>query len=135
MAMPSVEKIKEAAAGIGERHGLRLVVLYGSVAKGGAREDSDVDIAVLGKSVLEFKEIIEIIDEFAAALQINEIDVKSLHHADPLFRQQVMESGILLYGEELDFAKFKIFAFRDYVESKSLFDLKEKLVKKRLKMI
>ena len=135
MEMPSIEKIKEASQGIGERHGLRLVVLYGSVAKGKAKEGSDVDLAVLGQSVLEFKEIIEIIDEFTAALQINEIYVNSLHRADPLFRQQVMGAGVLLYGDELDFIKFKTFAFRDYVESKSLFDLKEKMVKKRLGML
>jgi len=134
MKMPAIEKIKEAGREIGERHGLRLVVLYGSVATGAAKEDSDIDIAVCGKSVLDLKEIIEIIDEFTAALQKNEIDIKSLHHADPLFRQQVMESGILLYGDELDFVKFKIYAFRDYVESKSLFDLKEKMVKERLKI-
>jgi uncharacterized protein len=133
--MPTVEKIKLAGRGIGERHGLRLAVLYGSVARGAAKEDSDVDIAVYGKSVLSLDEITEIINEFMDALQINEIDVKSLHHTDPLFRQQVMENGILLYGDELDFSKFKIYAFRDYVESKSLFDLKEKMVKKRLKMI
>jgi predicted nucleotidyltransferase len=135
MQIPTMEKIKDAGRKIGEKHGLRLVVLYGSVAKGMAKEDSDVDIAVLGKNFLQFKEIIEIIDEFTAALQSNKIDVKSLHHADPLFRHQVMEGGILLYGDELDFIKFKIYAFRDYVESKSLFDLKEKMVKKRLKMI
>lgn len=97
--MPAREKIKEAGRAIGERHGLRLVVLYGSVAKGAVKEDSDIDIAVLGKKVLEFKEIIDIIDEFTAALQINEIDVESLHHIDPLFRYQVMEDGILLYGD------------------------------------
>lgn len=135
MAIPTIEKIREAGREIGKRHGLRLAVLYGSVAKGRAKDDSDIDIAVYGRHVLDFAEIVEIINELIDALKFNEIDVKSLHHTDPLFRWQVMERGILLYGDEFDFGRFRTYAFRDYTESKSLFDLKEKMVKKRLKMI
>lgn len=133
MVIPAVEKIKEAGREIGERHDLKFAVLYGSAANGRAKEGSDIDIAVYGRSVLEFVEIVEIINEFMDALQVNEIDVKSLHHTDPLFRWQVMEGGILLFGDKFDFGKFRTYAFRDYIESKSLFDLKEKMVKKQLK--
>ena len=135
MAIPTIGQIKKAALVVGKKHDLKLAVLYGSLAKGKAKSDSDIDIAVLGKSVLNLSDIIDIADELTAALKINEIDVKSLHFADPLFRHQVMERSVLLYGGELDFVSFKIYAFRDYVESKSLFVLKEKLVKKRLESL
>lgn len=105
------------------------------MASGLAKDDSNVDIAVLGKSVLALDEIIAISGEFSSALQKNEIDVKSLHRADPLFRHNATKNAILLYGAPRDFISFKIYAFRDFIESKSLFDLKEKLVEKRLETL
>ncbi len=128
-----IEKIKIAAREVGARHSLRLMVLYGSHAKGMAKKNSDVDIAVLGEKALDLGQITDIINEFMDLLKINEVDVKSLHKTNPLFRWEVMERGILLYGDELDFVKFRAYAFRDYVDSKSLFDLKEKMVKKQIK--
>lgn len=131
----TIEKIKIAAREIGKKHNLRLMLLYGSRAKGTAKRGSDADIAVLGNSALGLGDITGIINDFMDALGVNEIDVKSLHRTNPLFRWQVMERGILLYGDELDFSKFRAYAFRDYMESKSLFALKEKMVKKQLEKL
>ena len=133
--MPTMEEIKKVGRKIGEKYGLRLMLLYGSRAKGAAKKDSDIDIAVLGNSSLRLGDITGIINDFMDALSVNEIDVKSLHKTNPLFRRQVVEGAILLYGEELDFAKFRGYAFRDYIESKSLFELKEKMVKKQLEKL
>jgi len=129
-----INKLKAAVAGIAKKRDLKMVILYGSLAKGKTKPDSDVDIAVLGNNLLTMDNIIEIIDDFSAELAINDIDVKSLHRVDPLFRYQVTKDGILLYGNERDFMSFKIYAFRDYVDSASLFRLKEFLVKKRLRL-
>lgn len=134
MASVAVDKLKEIAVQIAPKYGLKMAILYGSQAAGTAREDSDIDIAVLGNRMLGLGDLIEIADEFGARLGVNMVDVKSLHRTDPLFRQQVAKKGILLFGEARDFISFKIYAFRDYVESASLFRLKEELVKKRLEL-
>ena len=133
--MLTMEEIKKVGRKIGEKYGLKLMLLYGSRAKGTAKKDSDTDIAVLGNLPLGLGDITGIINDFMDALGVNEIDVKSLHKTSPLFRWQVMERGILLYGDNLDFAKFRGYAFRDYIESKSLFELKKKMVKKQLEKL
>lgn len=121
---------------IAERHSLSLVVLYGSYAKNLAKKDSDVDIAVYrnGKTI-PFDELVDLNNEFADIFKSMEIDVKSLHNTNPLFRYQVMRCGVLLYGENRALYSYKAYAFRDYHESKDLLRLKEIIIKKRLKSL
>jgi predicted nucleotidyltransferase len=117
---------------IGEEHQLFLAILHGSAAKDQMRKDSDIDIGVLGKKVISFDELIELINEFTDVFRTNEVDVKSLHNTNPLFRYQVMRDGILLYGNQRDFNSFKAYAYRDYMDSQDLLKLKRTLIKKRL---
>lgn len=127
------EQIKLKIKSVAENHNLLLAVLYGSRASGKAREDSDIDIAVFGEKPISFKELVDLNNEFMDVFKVNEIDVKSLHFVDPLFRYQVMQKGILLYGKERDYHSFRAYAFRDYHDSYDLFRLKENIMKKRLK--
>ncbi|MDO8593068.1 MAG: nucleotidyltransferase domain-containing protein [bacterium] len=129
------EKLKPELAKIAEKHGLKLVVLYGSRATGQIRPDSDIDIAVLGKRMINFDEHLELIGEFTGLFQTDEVDIKLLHHVDPLFRQEVMRDGVLLYGSDYDFASFKAYAFRDYMDSGDLFRLKRIFIKKRMEYL
>src|SRR3989304_4410466 len=62
----------------------------------------------------------------------SDIDVKSLHNTNFLFRYQVMSKGVLLYGKSYAYNTFKSYAFRDYHDSQDLLRLKEVFIKKRL---
>lgn len=130
--MPDFEKFKLKIAETAEKKKLSLIILYGSQATGKARNDSDIDMAALGERPLRFEDIADLINDFSDVFGSNEIDVKSLHFADPLFRFQVMRDGILLYGDRKKFLSFKAYAFRDYHDSKDLFMLKDLLIKKRM---
>lgn len=127
-----IEIIKKKISEIAEKYGFLLVILYGSRAKGTAKSGSDTDVAVLGKKPFSFDNLIDLNNEFADIFETREIDVKSLHNTDPLFRYQVMRDGVLLYGNSKDFNSFKAYAFRDYYDSQDIFKLKELLIKKRL---
>jgi len=117
---------------IARKYNLSLVILYGSQASGRAYKESDIDIAVLGVSPISFENLIDLNNEFAEIFKVKEIDVKSLHNTNPLFRYQVMSKGVLLYGKSYDYNSFKSYAFRDYYDSQDLLRLKEVFIKKRL---
>lgn len=130
--MENLEKIKSDVAEIAKKHGLKLVVLYGSQATGKAKPNSDIDIAILGKRRIDFKKHIELIGEFAGVFRTDEVDVKLLHDTNPLFRYQVMRDGVLLYGENYDFVSFRAYAFRDYMDSQDLIHFKQMMIQKRI---
>ncbi len=134
-AMIDLEKMKPKIAKLAEEKNLSLVVLYGSQATGKAKEKSDIDIAVLGKKPIFFDEHINLINNFTNIFQTDDVDVKLLHHTDPLFRYEVMRDGILLYGADYDFVSFKAYAFRDYMDSGDLFRLKRIFIKKRMEYL
>lgn len=121
---------------IAEKHSLSLAILYGSYAKNLAKKDSDIDIAAYRKDKpISFDELVDLNNEFADVFKPVEVDVKSLHNTNPLFRYQVMRDGILLYGENRALHSYKAYAFKDYHDSKDLLRLKEIIVKKRLKSL
>jgi predicted nucleotidyltransferase len=131
--MEELENLKPEIEKLAKEHNLSLVLLYASQAKGYMRTDSDIDLAVLGVKPISTDDLIALNNEFAQIFKVYEIDVKSLHKTDPLFRYQVMQNSVLLYGRNYDYLTFKSYAFRDYHDSKDLFRLKETLIKKRIR--
>lgn len=126
---------KELLHAIGERHNLRFIILHGSYAKGTPRPGSDLDIAILGKRYIEGNIYLKIFGELEDIFgnnQERELDMKTLHHVDPLFRYQVTRDSALLYGDVAEYEEFKGYAFRDYMDSRDLRDLEEVLLRKSI---
>ena len=130
--MKELKNLKPEIGKLAKEHNLSLVLLYGSQANGNIRTDSDIDIAVLGTKPISTDDLISLNNDFAQIFKVNEIDIKSLHNTGPLFRYQVMQNSVLLYGRNYDYLTFKSYAFRDYHDSKDLFRLKEVLIRKRM---
>ena len=119
--------------------GIKFLILFGSQALGNVREDSDYDIAELTtkeKNISEFKNYTDMLDFLTEGLELPDyrIDLTNLNKANPFHRYEVVSSGILLYGDEDKYAEYKAFAFRNYVDSKPLFELEKVLIKKRQKL-
>jgi len=115
--------------------GLDLVVLHGSKATNvSVSPDSDVDIAVCRKSKpLSFKEQISLIIKFQELFK-DEVDVKELNY-QPLFFYEVMKQGKLLYGDQRMFDELYLHAYKQFVDSKSLFDLTRDMQNNRQKLL
>ena len=128
----NIKNLKPKIDNLAKKYNLSLVILYGSHARGKVHKESDIDIAVLGARPIPFEKLIDLNNEFAEIFKVKEIDVKSLHNTNSLFRYQVMYKGILLYGKSYDYNSFKSYAFRDYYDSQDLLRLKEVFIKKRL---
>ena len=73
--------------GIGGKFDLRLIILYGSYARGTAQEKSDLDIAVSGKKAIDFEIQLELYSDLAEVLGDlkRELDLVTLEKKDPYF--------------------------------------------------
>ncbi|PIS14191.1 hypothetical protein COT65_00120 [Candidatus Shapirobacteria bacterium CG09_land_8_20_14_0_10_47_13] len=123
------QKIKK----IGGKCQLKLILLHGSYAKNTAGKNSDLDIAVLGKKPIKFEILLSLHGDLAGVFgddQNRELDLKSLHQADPLFCYQVAKDSQLLYGTLSDYNEFRAYAFRIYYDAKDLFKLEKHLIDK-----
>jgi len=123
------QKIEE----VGKKYSLKFILLHGSFATDKVKTGSDLDIALLGEKFIEFEELLAIYSDLADIFGDNpqrELDIKSLHKADPLFCYQVAKDSKLLYGDLTDFNEFKAYAFSNYFDSKDLFHLEKILIQK-----
>ena len=118
---------------VGRKYRLRFLLLHGSYATGKVKTGSDLDIALLREKLIEFEELLAIYSDLAEVFgdePQRELDIKSLHKADPLFCYQVVKDSQLLYGDLTDFNEFKAYAFSNYFDSKDLFHLEKTLIQK-----
>jgi len=123
---------------ISRAHDLRFVILHGSQAKGTAGAGADIDVAVVGNRPLPFDEYLALHGELAEVFGDDperELDLKTLHGVDPLFRYQVTRDGVLLFGDPTAYEEFKAFAFRDYVDSSDLRKLEKLLLQKSIQKL
>lgn len=124
---------KEKILALGKKYQLDFIILYGSVARNQAGKLSDLDIAVCKKGGISPEKYFDLYGEMFGIFESNEVDLKILNNQRILYRYLVVRDGILLYGNELEYLKFKAYVFRDYQDSKSLFDLADLLNKRHQK--
>jgi len=120
--------------------GIKFIILFGSQAVGDRHENSDFDVAVLTtreKNLSVLKNYSEILDFLSNILGIPDyrIDLTNLNKANPFLKYEVVSSGKLLYGDEDEYADYRAGAFKDYIDSQSLFHLEKYLIKKRQNLL
>lgn len=118
MKIPSPEELKPLA----EKYGLKLIVLFGSQARGQIHPESDVDVAVLPEKPLSPAKRLKLWGKLCQAFEAD-IDLTSLDHAGPLLLYHVARDGQLLYeGEKWAWEKLKSYGYRLYWDSRKFFD-------------
>ena len=116
------------ARGLRTEPTVRLAWLFGSRARGTARRDSDVDVAVLvddvcadGSGALK-DSYFRVIGVLGRAVRSDLIDVVILNHAPPLLRHRVVRDGVLLYAcSDTERARFVRRTFRVYLDMEPWF--------------
>lgn len=96
-----------------------LVILFGSQATGKAGKNSDTDVAVVSDHSLTLEEKAEIGTEAARIFNISEdnVDVVDIWHAPPLLQHEIASSGKLIYGDMFDFIRFRVLAWKRYLDT------------------
>lgn len=113
---------------------IKLAILHGSHAIGNANKNSDWDVAVLAEKKLGWDEISKLKEYFGSKLDVSEdkIDIADLNSDSPLLSYQVATHGKLIEGDDRDFKRFKIRAWKDYLNNEKIFQLRTQFLNKAL---
>lgn len=91
-----------------------FILLFGSFAKGNAREDSDIDLAYFSKQPLSSYERFNLAGELAAVAK-REVDLVDIKRIDTVFTMEIFEQGIPIYiRDENEFTRQKMRAYSMY---------------------
>lgn len=129
------EKLKEYFV---QRDEIRLVYIFGSVAKGCANKLSDIDVAVfISESSTKdypYGYRAQIIADLMKILKTNNVDLVVLNRASSFLRFQVLRYGKPIFcRSELERVKFQVRTFNEYNDTKRLIDLHFKENQKKLR--
>lgn len=120
---------------------IKFIVLFGSQTNGSLKKRSDFDVAVFLKNRKDFFDNFDLysdlLDNLSKILDIDmdKLDLTDLANANILLRYEITSKGKLLFGDEDDYAQYRTFAFRDYLDAQSLFELEDLLIKKRHQLL
>ena len=93
----SVIDIREAVLPVLKRHGVTRAAIFGSVARGEGRPDSDVDL------VVEFEDGRSLLDQAGLRLELEELlgrvaDVVTYASLHPRLRERILREQVPIYG-------------------------------------
>lgn len=124
-----LELLAAVAPQVAREAGYRLVVLFGSAARGEPGPD-DLDLGVLASGLLD---PIEATNRFVAALHTDRVDVADLRRADPVLGAVVARDGVVLFEESRgEFARFASLASRRYADTRKFRELEHQDFLERL---
>ncbi len=113
------------------RHGIRLILQFGSTVSGISHEKSDLDLAVLLRLPhISFSKFSEIHSSLQMLFPDREIDLAIINRADPLFLKKITESCRLLFGERRDLQHLKIYAFRRYQDHRRFLEMERRFAER-----
>jgi len=95
--------------------GLELAVVFGSVARGNARVDSDLDIAVRYVTPLDAAQKLALIRALGAASG-RPVDLIDLHTAGPVVAREALTKGKRIFGGDTVFASQLSRTLIDYAD-------------------
>jgi uncharacterized protein YutE (UPF0331/DUF86 family)/predicted nucleotidyltransferase len=128
MAPVEERRLPEIAA----RHGIRLVVRFGSTVAGPTHARSDVDVGVLlGEPAVSLPQLTEIHAHLQALFPGRVVDLAVLNRADPLFLKKVTDRCRLLHGAPRDLHELRMYAFRRYQDHRRHLALERRYVARR----
>jgi len=123
---------KKDIAFVARKYALRLLVLFGSQARGEAHKESDIDIAYSAAKAMDMTEENRMALELGSIFGTSKLDFVNLLNSNPLLLKRIVSEGIVLYeAEESFFNNLYLYAMNVYRESKIIQELRQYLVMRR----
>ncbi|MBV6392110.1 MAG: hypothetical protein KPEEDBHJ_01327 [Anaerolineales bacterium] len=133
VTIPFAPPTRKQLQPIAKKYGLRFIVLFGSVARGRAHEESDIDVGVYAEKPIMFDKRLKLWLELCQIFKA-EIDLAVLNHAEPVFGVLVSRDGKLLYeAKKYAWENWRSYKTRQYWDTKKFRDDLERYVSRRVK--
>jgi len=111
---------------------IKLAFLIGSYAKGTARPDSDVDVAVLFGRSFDVKQVLDLKEQLTELVGVD-VDLVVLDSVGPVMKMQVLKTGILLHAEKGAYEQFFVSTVNEYDDLKYCRrEIEENILRRRL---
>lgn len=94
----TINEIRDRTTPIAKAYGIGRMSLFGSYARGEAKEDSDVDLYIERGKLKSLLQYFDFIYELENALDCH-VDVVTTGIEDKQFLSAIMQEGVLLYEE------------------------------------
>ena len=120
----SLEQIRQALVPFED---IELAIVFGSLAKGTQRPDSDLDIAIQASRPLTAVQRIELIDALAMALG-RPVDLIDLKTAGQPVLNQIVKYGCRILGSD---EKMGGLIFRNIMDQEDFVPLQQRILKER----
>lgn len=129
--MEITKEQQEMAEKVVKKYGVLFAVVFGSRANGKARENSDLDIGILDIKPETYKRYGDLYNDFSNIFKGQNVDLRIIKGAEPVFLYNTLMKGKFLAGQRQVFSQYQAFAYKNFIDSKSLFELKGILLRKR----
>lgn len=121
-----------------ERPEVEAAILFGSVARGEDRPESDIDIGILLQRVKTENTVTrsELTTDFLRLCHPRGVDVVILNHARPLLKHRVVRDGRVIFCRNTKaLAEFTINAIQQYEDTRRLRDLQSMRLRRKLALV
>lgn len=99
-----------------ERLSAKMIIIFGSVAKGNMRWDSDLDIAFLRDKEVDSYQLFMLAQELAGMINLD-VDLIDLEKASTVFKVQIIGYGKVIYEEDRqEVAEYKVKVLKEYAK-------------------
>ena len=112
------------------------MILYGSKATSEAHSHSDLDLAILTQNTPNVDIFKKSYGEISQVFPGENVDVRFLNGADPLFGLGVVKNGILLYGNQNYLDELKSLINKRFIDDgKKYFPFRDQLLQEQQKRL
>lgn len=119
----------QRAEEMARRHGVLLLVQFGSSVTGRLHPGSDVDFGVLVERMPDsFSAHADLIADLQLLVPDREVDLVFLNRADPLLLKQITDHCELVYGSRRRLDQLKLYAFKRYQDHRPFLEMERAYV-------
>jgi predicted nucleotidyltransferase len=118
---------------LARKHGIRLLLQFGSTISGHVHVRSDVDVAVLlERAPASLHEYGALATDLQDCFPGRELDLAIVNRANPLFLKQIVDGSRLLYGSPRVFAELRMYAFKRYQDRRRFLAMEREHVRRTI---